>query len=532
MAMTGLFLHELRRLLRERRTLAALVLSVVLVSFVSGWSTATGASGALWARRALVQLTLVEIAFGLLIVPRHTAGAIVGEREAATMELLAASPLSRFEIVAAKSLAGWAYAVLLFLAPLPCVVAITLRGGTSFETAFAMQGVLLSALTGAAAIGLLASRFARSSHGALLLAITGAVLWNLGPFEIFRAVERWLPGLVSPALIDQSSLLNPFYLVRDPAALHARPGVVAPYVAATLGLVVIAFTVAVFAPQDFAPSNGRRRSRRLGPIARAILKLGERHSWPPLDNPVLRQSLRTAEFGGLAHEALMFASPIVSFAVVWMVAGTPRDAVDAAWNVTLISIAVVTPLAAARSVPREIERNTMGMLIASSVDPYVVARGKIIASWLVNSSAILGFATVAMASALAPGGIERVIDGLVLASLGPGATLVCIVSLSTMVSFRSKRGAAAVLWTYGIIAVASLPGRLTLGAMHRWNLDGPSRSPPEIASILLLMLFVTGTVCGVAIVLAIASADRVFGIPNEHPRHHDDGFLRDKVWES
>ena len=531
--MTGLFLHELRRLLRARRALAVLVSSVVLVSFVSGWSTATGVSGAVWARHALVQLTLVEIAFGLLIMPRHTAGAIVGEHEAGTMEMLAASPLSRFEVIAAKSLAGWTYAVLLFLAPLPCVVAITLRGGTSVATAFAMQGVLLTALTGAAAIGLLASRFARSSPGALLLAITGAVLWNVGPFQIVRAIERWHPGLVSPALTEWSSVLNPFHLVGDPSALHAQPGLLAPYVAATLGLVALAIALAVLAPQNLAPRPDRRqRWSRVGPIARTVLKLGERRSWPPLDNPVLRQSLRTAEFGGFAHEALLFACPIVSFAAVWMVAGTPRDAVDTAWNVTLIALAVVTPLAAARSVPREIERNTMGMLVASSVDPYVVAWGKIIASLLVNSSAVFGFVTVTMISALAPGGIERVTDGLVLALLGVGAALVCIVSLSTMVSFRSERSATAALWAYGIIAVASLPGGGALAAMHEWVLGGPSRSPPEIVSIALLTFCATGTVSGLATVVAIVNADRVFGIPDEHPRHHDDGFLRDKVWKS
>ena len=52
----------------------------------------------------------------LLVVPAFTAGAVAGERERHTFELLYTTPLSPFSIVAGKVIASTGYLLLLLVA--------------------------------------------------------------------------------------------------------------------------------------------------------------------------------------------------------------------------------------------------------------------------------------------------------------------------------------------------------------------------------------------------------------------------------
>ena len=140
------------------------------------------------AGRRIGQALFVMIAFSALvgvsiITPTLTAGALAGERERQTFDLLIASQLSPWQIVLGKLGAALGYAVLIVLAVVPIMSIAFLFGGVSLtEMLIVVVALLMTALL-YASIGLFWSGVMRSTLGASSLAIGTVVLKLLGiPF--------------------------------------------------------------------------------------------------------------------------------------------------------------------------------------------------------------------------------------------------------------------------------------------------------------------------------------------------------------
>lgn len=128
-------------------------------------------------------VALIEVC---LITPSLTSGAIAGERERQTYDLLIASLLTPWQIVWGKLASALAFALLLIVAVVPVMSLAFLFGGVSLtEVLIVLVCLVVTALT-YASIGLFWSTVIRGSLGATAFAIGSVVLLLLiVPFLIF-----------------------------------------------------------------------------------------------------------------------------------------------------------------------------------------------------------------------------------------------------------------------------------------------------------------------------------------------------------
>ncbi|WP_322813853.1 ABC transporter permease [Chloroflexus sp.] len=126
---------------------------------------------------------LVQVCF---LSPSLTAGAIVGEKERQTYDLLLASLLSPLQIITGKLLSAIAFALLLITASLPIAGLSLLFGGiTAQEILIGVISLLITAIC-YAAIGLFWSTVMRSTLGATVMAQgTVIAILLLVPFLFF-----------------------------------------------------------------------------------------------------------------------------------------------------------------------------------------------------------------------------------------------------------------------------------------------------------------------------------------------------------
>lgn len=126
---------------------------------------------------------LIQVCF---LSPSLTAGAIVGEKERQTYDLLMASLLSPWQIVTGKLISAIAFALLLIMASLPLAgFALIFGGVTAQELLIGVVGLLVTAVS-YAAIGLFWSTVMRSTLGATVTAQgTVIAILLLVPFLFF-----------------------------------------------------------------------------------------------------------------------------------------------------------------------------------------------------------------------------------------------------------------------------------------------------------------------------------------------------------
>lgn len=137
-------------------------------------------------------LTIFEVVLLAFITPALTAGAISGERERQTIDLLFVTPLRPFAIIWGKLLASMSFVLLLLLLSVPIFSLVFLFGGIELDQmvyAFTIVGV--SALT----FGLLGIAFSSvfrrtlpatvASYGAAFVLMVGCLVYGLlFPVEI------------------------------------------------------------------------------------------------------------------------------------------------------------------------------------------------------------------------------------------------------------------------------------------------------------------------------------------------------------
>jgi ABC-type transport system involved in multi-copper enzyme maturation permease subunit len=131
----ALVLKELRTRMRSFRSTVIImaymaVLAVIAIAFLvmQQGPSATGSSSDIGVR--LYQaLCIFQLFLILFIIPATTAGAISGERQRQTWDLLLVTRLSRFGIVWGKLLTGVGFGILLLFASMPLFSLVFLFGG-------------------------------------------------------------------------------------------------------------------------------------------------------------------------------------------------------------------------------------------------------------------------------------------------------------------------------------------------------------------------------------------------------------------
>lgn len=200
--------HELRARMRDGHAAGLLSLFIfitsALVLIVYGVaSLATQGQGAGASRTvgtavfyALTGMQLALVAFG---APALTCGAVTGERERNTFDLLRATALTPRQIISSKLLASLGYVALLIFATLPMFSLTFFLGGIEAGQVAMAMTVSLAAGTLFSVIGLAASCHAPSTASAVVIAYGAIILLLIGSGILLLALSGALLPLTAGA---------------------------------------------------------------------------------------------------------------------------------------------------------------------------------------------------------------------------------------------------------------------------------------------------------------------------------------------
>jgi ABC-2 type transport system permease protein len=204
--------------------LAAFGYSAFLIAAISQGASHTGAAqiGAqVFSSLTFFQLTLIS-----LFAPALAAGAVSGERERQTFDVLLVSRVTALGIVWGKLVASVAFMLLLILGSLPLFAAVFLFGGIDFEQFVVTQLLTVStAVTIAAVSVFLSSAFRRTlpstvaAYGCTFAGLVGTFL--VGSMLSILIAERQVSSDVHP--LEFTNPLYALFVVLDSpngAAMH------------------------------------------------------------------------------------------------------------------------------------------------------------------------------------------------------------------------------------------------------------------------------------------------------------------------
>lgn len=136
-------------------------------------------------------LNVFQTGLVMLVAPALTAGAIAGEKDRQTFDLLLSTRLTAFSIVAGKLVTSLAFMLLLILASIPLLSVVFLFGGVS--AALVVRGIAVQVVTALVmgAGGLFFSTVVRRATAATALGIVLALFLGLGTV---------LVGLLAPPI--------------------------------------------------------------------------------------------------------------------------------------------------------------------------------------------------------------------------------------------------------------------------------------------------------------------------------------------
>ena len=186
------------------------VMATVLAPSERTGSAQVGAS--VFTSLAFIQLSLVS-----LFAPALAAGAISGERERQTFDVLLVSRMTALGIVWGKLVASVAFMLLLILSALPLFAAVFLFGGIDFEQFLVTQLLTVSTAVSIGSVSLFLSAVFRRTLPSTVVAYGVAFAGMVGAFVAgalfsFALMVR-TPGQLAFRTLDAHPLLftNPFY---------------------------------------------------------------------------------------------------------------------------------------------------------------------------------------------------------------------------------------------------------------------------------------------------------------------------------
>jgi len=172
---------ELRSRMRGGSTYWGMSAYVLVLSAATGFALRTKWSG----RDAFIGLSMFQLYLAAFVAPTLTAGAITGEREHLTLDLLRITRLSSREIVLGKLASSLSYLMLLIASSVPVSSLVFLLGGVSLLQVAAAYAVIASTAVLFGAVGMLLSAVCRRTATAVFLACAAPlfvmVIW---PFYV------------------------------------------------------------------------------------------------------------------------------------------------------------------------------------------------------------------------------------------------------------------------------------------------------------------------------------------------------------
>ena len=182
-------MKELRSRMRGRRAFVVLTvyllvmslfLSLVYLAYASASGSRFGPDSRQAGKAVFAAVLGVEVFLVIFIAPAFTAGAITGEKERQTYDLLRTTLLPANWFVLGKLLSALTYVFLLIFASIPLQSISFLLGGLSVEELVIGQLLVLVTAVTFALFGLYCSSVMKSTLAASVVTFGGALFWTAG----------------------------------------------------------------------------------------------------------------------------------------------------------------------------------------------------------------------------------------------------------------------------------------------------------------------------------------------------------------
>lgn len=327
--------------------------------------------------------TLVDLFFlgqyilASLMAPSFAAGAISGEKERATYEMLLASPIRPEAIVMGKLIAALTHLSILIFSSLPIVMLCLPLGGVSFYEVLAAYLALISSVVTFGMISVACgSFFPRTSSSLVVSYLTILPMALLG-------VLFW-------------SSLSQFGDTRFRLSIAVIPGIAA---AITIALFYICSARMLY-PPDFG-SEGKEVVDLEQESAQAVGLVIQRDQFPDrlfappkretlMDdgtNPIYDKEMRSEIFGSgtLMLRLAIQISMVVAIPVMAGCLYIQRHL--APWYISYVVLfnILIGPVFSAGSVTSERERQTLDLLLTTVITPWQILWGKLLSGLRVSS---------------------------------------------------------------------------------------------------------------------------------------------------
>jgi ABC-type transport system involved in multi-copper enzyme maturation permease subunit len=433
------------------------VLLLVYYGHLSSWHAASESQGGYLPRTAeagrtmFLTLLCTQAALIALIAPALTSGAIAGEREHHSYELLASSPLSAGAVVRGKLGATVVFIALLLFASLPLASVTFLFGGVSTDEVLTTFCILVASAVTYSAIGLCWSAALRRTAGATAGAyVTVAVLF-LGTLLLGFFDYSSTPG---PPLRSFNALTGALRGVEPEQLFRWAPP---SWITGVVGNLLVGMLLGLLAAEQMESFTARRPALR-----RALATLAWAVGWTSVCGVIIGWDAYRSRAGG-AYPATQAEKDLVPI-FIWLI-----------WLVP-----VVAPLFVAGEQPGRVR-------LWRALDPrawfsdHLPGGLGLIAAWvgLVSGIVVGGCALVGAGASLAAAGFLPIALALAAAAVfgvgGVGAFWSAV--------RKSAWQARALTWvTLAVLALAarvmtgeSLPGTTTTPIVELWRLAPMAR---------------------------------------------------------
>jgi ABC-type transport system involved in multi-copper enzyme maturation permease subunit len=382
-----------------------------------------------------------------LMAPSFAAGAITGEKERKTYEMLLASPLRPAAIVLGKLLASLAHLAILIFSSLPIVMLCLPLGGVSiYEVLAAYFALVLSIITFGMISVACSSFFQRTASSLVVsyllilpLALVGILTWGslgaAGEFRLFLSVTV-LPGICAAICIMLFSATSKRLL--HPPDVGSEGNEVIDIEEEAQQAVGLIIQRDQFPDRLFAP--GKRTT---------LLADGA--------NPVYDKEMRSEIFaqGTLMLRLVIQVSMFLAIPLMAVCLFFRQDL--APWYISYVLLfnMLVGPVFSAGSVTSERERQTLDLLLTTIISPRKILLGKLMAGLRV-SSVLTAFLLWPLALACIPFPTSYFWHSM--SSIGAylGIVLMCCITTATIALFCSvllRKTAHSMMATYMSIIV-------------------------------------------------------------------------------
>lgn len=312
-----------------------------------------------------------------LMAPSFAAGAIAGEKERATYEMLLASPIRPEAIVMGKLIAALTHLSILIFASLPIVMLCLPLGGVSFYEVLAAYLALIASVVTFGMISVACGSFFPRTSSSLVvsyltilpLALMGILFWSslseLGDTR-FRLSIAVIPGIAAAITISLFYICSARMLYPPDFGSEGKEVVdLEQESAQAVGLVIQRDQ---FPDRLFAP-----------PKRETLMADGT--------NPIYDKEMRSEIFGSgtLMLRLAIQISMVVAIPVMAICLYINRHL--APWYISYVVLfnILIGPVFSAGSVTSERERQTLDLLLTTVITPWQILWGKLLSGLRVSS---------------------------------------------------------------------------------------------------------------------------------------------------